>query len=179
MVSAPDPAAFRSTLFPPMLLRPAVSASLHLRWEVVPAACIESRMQHVKAPGFSKEISSLAAAPRRHSSNRMFDKRPFRWLGLRKQGIGPLRSTVAQVSSFLFSLFETHGLLPQMVKGYTFCIALVLSRTGKSEVFQDRIIPDMISYCTCYMELERPWPMPGSPTRVGSTSGGFSKTTHM
>ena len=57
------------------------------------------------------------------------------------------------------SLFVTHGLLPQTVKGYSSCLALVLS---KAEVVQDRIISDKISS----MELERPRTTPVLPEWV-------------
>ena len=66
---------------PPMILsvplRPTVTTGICLERHVVPSACMEAFMQHYQAAGFSKEVSRLAAAPRRPSSNRMYDNR---WL---------------------------------------------------------------------------------------------------
>ena len=68
-------------------------------------------MQHYKAAGFSDEVSRLAAAPRRPSTNRMYDDR---WLRFSQwaagQGFDPLDPTAAQIASFLFTLFDTRGL---------------------------------------------------------------------
>ena len=61
------------------------------------------------------------------------------------QGIDPLGPTAAQLSIFLYSLFDTHGLSPQTIKGYRTCLALVHNRTGKATVVQDRTISDMVS----------------------------------
>ena len=82
--------------------------------KVVPSARMEALMRHYKAAGFSDEVSMLAAAPRRPSTNRMYDDR---WLRFARwaagQGFDPLDPTAAQVASFLFTLFDTHGLSPQ------------------------------------------------------------------
>ena len=48
---------------------------VHLRWKVIPSARMEALMRHYKAAGFSDEVSRLAAAPRRPSTNRMYDDR--------------------------------------------------------------------------------------------------------
>ena len=50
-----------------------------------------------------------------------------------EQEIDPLCPTAVQIASFLFSLFKTHGLAPQTVKGYRSGLASVLSCTGKVE----------------------------------------------
>ena len=80
-------------------------------------------MRHYKAACFSDEVSRLAAAPRRPSTNRMYDDR---WLRFARwaagQGFDPLDPTAAQIPSFLFTLFDTHGLSPQTVKGYRTCL---------------------------------------------------------
>ena len=68
-----------------------------------------------------------------------------------EQGIDPLGPTAAQTATFLYFLFDTHGLSPQTVKGYRSCLASILGRTGRAAV-QDRIISDMISS----VELQRP-----------------------
>ena len=41
--------------------------------KVVPSAHMEALMRHYKAAGFSDEVSRLAAAPKRPSTNRMYD----------------------------------------------------------------------------------------------------------
>ena len=110
-------------------------------------------MRHYKAAGFSDEVSRLAAAPRRPSTNRMYDdlwRRFARWAA--GQGFDPLDPTAAQIASFLFHLFDAQGLSPQTIKGYRTCIGSVLNRTGKARVVLHRTISDMIAS----MELQRP-----------------------
>ena len=68
------------------------------------------------------------------------------------QGFDPLDPTASQIASFLFDLFETHGLSPQTIKGYRTCIGSVLNRTGRARVVLHRTISDMIAS----MELQRP-----------------------
>ena len=51
--------------------------------KVVPSARMEALMRHYKAAGFSDEVSRLAAAPRRPSTNRMYDDRWLRLMGRR------------------------------------------------------------------------------------------------
>ena len=65
------------------------------------------------------------------------------------QGFDPLDPTAAQIASFLFTLFDTHGLSPQTVKGYRTCLGSVLNRTGKAKVVLHKTISNM-------MELQRP-----------------------
>ena len=48
-------------------------SEVHLRRKVVPSARMEALMRHYKAAGFSDEVSRLVAAPRRPSTNRMYD----------------------------------------------------------------------------------------------------------
>ena len=124
-----------------------------LRRKVVPSARMEALMQHYKAAGFSDKVSRLTAAPRRPSTNRMYDDR---WLHFARwaagQGFDPLDPTAAQIASFLFTLFDTHGLSPQTVKGYRTCLGSVLNRTGKAKVVLHKTISDMIPS----LELQRP-----------------------
>ena len=90
---------------------------VHLRRKVVPSAHMEALMRHYKAAGFLDEVSRLAAAPRRPSTNRMYDdrwRRFTRWAA--GQGFDPLDPTAAQIASFLFDLFDTHGLSPQTIR---------------------------------------------------------------
>ena len=90
-----------------------------------------------QAAGFSKEVSRLAAAPRRPSTNRMYNDR---WLHFAPwaagQRIDPLGPTAAQIAAFLYYLFDTHGLSPQTIKGYRSCLASILSGTGNAAAVQ-------------------------------------------
>ena len=87
--------------------------------KIVPSACMEALMRHYKAAGFSDEVSRLVTAPRRPSTNRMYDDW---WLRFARraagQGFDPLDPTAAQIDSFMLILFDTHRLSPQTVKGY-------------------------------------------------------------
>ena len=131
-----------------------------LRRKVIPSARMEALMRHYNAAGFSDEVSRLAAAPRRPSTNRMYDDRWCRFTRWAAgQGIDPLNPTAAQVASFLFDLFDVHGLSPRTIKGYRTCISSVLNRTGKSRVVLHRTISDMIAS----MELQRPRAIPVLP----------------
>ena len=133
---------------------------VHLRRKVVPSARMEALMRHYKAAGFSDEVSRLAAAPRRPSTNRMYDDRWCRFTRWAAgQGFDPLDPTAAQIASFLFDLFDTHGLSPQTIKGYRNCIGSLLNRTGRAKVVLHRTISDMIAS----MELQRPRTMPVLP----------------
>ena len=63
-------------------------SEVHLRQKVVPSARMEALMRHYKAAGFSDEVSRLAAAPRRPSTNRMYDDRWHTSLdGLQDKGL--------------------------------------------------------------------------------------------
>ena len=75
------------------------------------------------------------------------------------QGIDLLGATVAQIATFLYYLFDTHGLSPQTIKGYRSCLASVLCRTGKAAAVQAKTLSDMITS----MELRRPRIMPVLP----------------
>ena len=83
--------------------------------------------------------------------------RSSRWAA--GQGVDPLNPTAAQVASFLFDLFDTHGLSPRTIKGYRTCIGSVLNCTGKTRVVLHRTISDMIAS----MELQRPRATPVLP----------------
>ena len=114
---------------------------------------MEALMRHYKAAGFSDEVSGLAAAPKRPLTNRMYDDRWLRFAPWAAgQGFDPLDPTAAQIASFLFTLFNTHGLSPQTVKGYRTCLGSVLNPTGKAKVVMHQSISDMI----VSMELQRP-----------------------
>ena len=86
-----------------------------------------------------------------------------RWLRFARwaagQGFDPLDPTAAQIASFLFTLFDTHSLSPQTVKGYRTCLGIVLNQTGKAKVVLHKTISDMIAS----MELQRPRVTPVLP----------------
>ena len=132
---------------PPVLSLPSRSSvttgpEVCLRRKVVPSARMEALMRHYKAAGFSGEVSRLAAAPRRPSTNRMYDDR---WLRFARwaagQGFDPLDPTAAQLASFLFTLFDTHGLSPQTVKGYRTCLGSVLTKLARLKWLCTRLSP--------------------------------------
>ena len=150
---------------PPVLSLPSRSSvpagsEVCLGRKVVPSARMEALVRHYKAAGFSDEVSRLTAAPRRPSTKLMYDDqwlRFARWAAA--QGFDPLDPTAAQVASFLFTLFDTHGLSLQTVKGYRTCLGSVLNRTGKAKVVMHKTISDMIAS----MELQRPRVTPVLP----------------
>ena len=116
----------------PVPSRTAVSTRLHLGWEFVPSACMEALMQYFQAAEFSEEVSRFTAAPRSPSKNLMYSSSALLARPLNKELIR-LVSELHNVASFLFLLFETHGLSTQTIKGYMSCLALVLCRTGNAE----------------------------------------------
>ena len=123
-------------------------------WQVIPAACMEAHMQHNQAAGFLKEVSRLAATPRRPFTKRMYDDRWLRFAHYAAgQGIDLFGLTAAQIATFLYYLFDTHGLLSQTIKEYRSCLASVVSHTGNATAVQAKTISDMI---TSSMELQ--WP---------------------
>ena len=142
---------------PPLILsvpsRPTVTTGVCLEWQVIPSERMEVLMQHYQAAGF-------ATAPRRPSTNRMYDDT---WLHFANwatgQGFDLLGPIAAQIATFLYDLFDTHGLSPQTIKGYRSCLALVLSRTGMAAAVQAKTI----SYMIISMELQTPRLTPVQP----------------
>ena len=128
--------------------RPAVITGIYLKRQIVPSARMEALMQHYQAAGFTKEVSKHA--PERPSTNRMYNDR---WLCFANwdtgKGFDPLGPTAAQLATFLYELFDTHGLSPLTIKAYRSCLASVLSRTGKAAAVQTETISDMISLWNC------------------------------
>ena len=93
-----------------------------------------------KGQAFQKR--SLGAAPRKHSTNHMYDDRLLlfsAWAS--EQGIDPHSQ-----SSSLFPILPLADPRPQMHNGYWSCLASVLSCSGKGQVVHDRIILGMISF---------------------------------
>ena len=61
-------------------------------------------MQHYQAAGFSKEVSKLATAPRRPSTNRMYDDSWLRFANWATvKGFDPLGPTAPQIALFCMS----------------------------------------------------------------------------
>ena len=118
--------------------------------KVVLSAHMEAPMRHYKAAGFSYEDSRLAVAPSRPSTNRMYDDR---WLLFTRW------AAAAQIASFIYLLFDTHGLSPQTIKGYRTCLGSVLGQTVKAKVILHKTISDIITS----IELQRPRIMPILP----------------
>ena len=90
---------------PPTILslpqRPVVTTGLYLERQFVPSARMQALMQHYQAAGFSK----LATAPRRPSTNRMYDDRWLRFANWATgRGFDPLGPTAAQIAAFLYEL---------------------------------------------------------------------------
>ena len=160
MVSTPTSSLCGPPTVLPLPLRSSVTpgSEIHLGRKVVPSARMEAIVRHYKAAGFSDEVSRLAAAPRRPSTNRMYDDQ---WLRFTRwatgQGFDPLNPSAAQIAS-LYSLFDT-GLSPQTFKGYRTCLGSVHNHTGKAKVVLHRTISDMLAL----MELQRPRVTPVLP----------------
>ena len=137
MVSTPTLSLCGSSTVLSLPPRSAVTTGSEIRLErkVVPSACMEALVQHYKAAGFSDEVSRLATAPRRPSTNRMYDDR---WLRFTRwaagQGFDLLNPSAAQIAFFLYSLFDT-GLSPQTIKGYRTCLGSVLNVQAKLKWF--------------------------------------------
>ena len=106
VVSTPATTEFGSSMILSVPQRPVVTTGLHLEQQVVPSARMEALMQNYQAAGFSKEVSKLAAAPRRPSTNRMYDDMWLRFANWATgKGFDPFGPTAAQIASFLlFSL---------------------------------------------------------------------------
>ena len=153
VVSTPATTECGSPTFLSVPQRPVVTTGQYFERQVVPTARMKALMQHYQAAGFSKEVSRLTTAPRRPSTNRMYDDR---WLCIANWATGkrfdPLGPTAAQIAAFLYQLFDTHDLSPQTIKGYRFCLTSVLSCTGRVAEVQAKTISDMIMS----MELQRP-----------------------
>ena len=118
MVSTPTSSLCGSPTVLSLPPRSSVTTGSEIRLgpKVIPSACMEALVRHYKAAGFSDEVSRLAAAPRRPSTNRIYDDR---WLHFTRwaagQGFDPLNPSAAQIASFLYSLFDT-GLSPQTIR---------------------------------------------------------------
>ena len=129
---------------PPMPPRSAVTTGLYLVRQVIPSARMETHAALPSSRIFERG-SKLAAAPRRPSTNRMYDDRWLRFANWTTgKGFYRLGPGAAQIAAFLYELFDTRGLSPQTIKGYRSCLASVLSHTDKAAAVQAKTISDMI-----------------------------------
>ena len=94
-----------------------------------------SLMQHYQAAEFSKEVSRLAAAPI-EDPPQIECTTTGGYASLTGYGFDLLGPTAAQIATFLYELFDTCGLSPQIIKGYRSCLASFLSRTGMAAAVQ-------------------------------------------
>ena len=139
-----------SVLSIPPISTDLTGSEIHLGWKVVLSARMKALMQHYKAAVFSDEVSRLAAAPRRPSTNCMYDDW---WLHfthwVAREGFDPLNPTAAQIAAFSYSLFEAIELV----------WAQCLTGLSKAKVVHQKTISDMIAS----MELQRPRVTPVLP----------------
>ena len=115
----------------------SAGSEIHLGWKVVPSARMEALMQHYKATGFSDEVSRLVTAPRRPSTNCMYDDW---WLHFThwaaRKGFDLLNPTAAQIATFC-TLFLIHMGYPlKLSKGYRTCLG-----SAKLKWFSTRLSP--------------------------------------
>ena len=103
MVSTPTSSLCGSSAVLSLPPRSSVTTGSEIRlgWKVVPSALMEALVRHFKAAGFSDEVSRLAAAPRRPSTNLMYNDQ---WLCFTRwaagQGFDPLNPSAAQIAFF-------------------------------------------------------------------------------
>ena len=65
-----------------------------------------------------EKVTGLVAAPRRPSTNRVYEDRWLRFAHWAAgQRIDPNGPTAAQIATFLYYFFDTEGLSPQSIKG--------------------------------------------------------------
>jgi hypothetical protein len=101
--------------------------------------------EHLQNTGFSEEIASIAAAPRRSSTNRLYDGRWNIYTAWAKeQGINPFNPTAPQLAKFLHHLCTVKGLDPQTVKGYRTTISSVLIPLGVSEAINSPVLSQLL-----------------------------------
>ena len=82
----------------------STGSEIHLRVKDVPSPRMKALMQHYKAAVFSDEVSRLAAAARRPSTNRMYYDWWLRFTHWAiRIGFDPLNPTAAQIATFLYS----------------------------------------------------------------------------
>ena len=115
-------------------------SEIRLRRKVVPSACMEALVRNYKAAG---EVSRLPAAPRRPSTNRMYDDRWLRFTPWAAgQGFDLLSPTAAQIASFLYIFSLIHMVcLPKLLKATGPVWAQCLTELAKQKWFCTRPSP--------------------------------------
>jgi hypothetical protein len=117
--------------------------------------------QHLQNTGFSAEVASIAAAPRRSSTNRLYDSR---WriftTWAEEQGINPFDPTAPQLARFLHHLCTVKGLDPQTVKGYRTTLASVLNPLGVSDAINSPVLSQLLKG----LEIAQPRQSPVIPS---------------
>jgi hypothetical protein len=109
--------------------------------------------QHLQATGFSAEVASIAAAPRRSSTNRLYDGRWRIFTSCAEEhGILPFNPTAPQLARFLHHLSTVNDLDPQTVKGYRTTLASVLIPLGVSEAINSPVLSQLLKD----MEIAQP-----------------------
>jgi hypothetical protein len=109
--------------------------------------------QHLQAEGFSAEVASVAAAPRRASTGRLYDGRWRTFVQWAEgQGIDPLTPTAPQLALFLHHLRSDRDLDPQTVKGYRTSLASVLLPLGMSDAINSPVLSQLLKG----MEITKP-----------------------
>ena len=122
--------------------RSTVSAvpGIHLGWKVVPSARMEALMRHYKAAGFSDEMSRLATATRRPSTNRMYNDR---WLHFSnwaiREGFDRLIPSAAQIAAFITHFLILMAYHLKLSKAIEPVWAQCLTRQAKLQWFSTRL----------------------------------------
>jgi hypothetical protein len=101
--------------------------------------------KHLQATGFSEEVAAIAAAPRRASTNRLYDGRWRIFTSWAEDnGINPFNPTAPQLARFLHYLCTVKELDPQTVKGYRTTLASVLIPLGVSDAINSPVLSQLL-----------------------------------
>jgi hypothetical protein len=93
--------------------------------------------QHLQATDFSAEVASIAAAPRRSSTDRFYDGRWRIFTSWAEEHeISPFNPIAPQLAQFLHHLCTVKGLDPQTVKDYRTTLSAFLIPLGVSEAIK-------------------------------------------
>ena len=105
VVPTPTTSLCGTPVVSPIPSRSSVSAGpeVHLGRKVIPSARMEALMRHYKAAGFSDEVSRLAAAPRRPSTNRMYSAQFSRSHATKKSRLQQIRDQ----KNFIYQQVQT------------------------------------------------------------------------
>jgi hypothetical protein len=119
----------------------------------IPSASMEIVAKHLQATGFSEEVASIAAAPRRASTNRLYDGR---WRIISEwahdNGVYSFNPTAPQLANFLHFLWSVKELDPRTIKGDRTTLASVLIPLGVSDAINSPVLSQLLK---C-MEIAHP-----------------------